>query len=261
MVHVCCVPSCSSRSDRERNLSFFSLPLKNKKLLRQWIHVIGRSNLPVNGGTRICSRHFVKAEGRKLHASEVPSKQLPLLPTKVTPSRNRKPPRERQLPVEQQADDQPLSDAVLCCDAAVNTNWNVDEVKEQAQRIDLLEAEVKQIKTNLEQQKFRLKNIASDDKMVTFYTGFPSYSALLACFRFLGPAVDYLSFTGRNGETLPMKRFRPHLLPPLEEFFLVFVRVRLGLMEQDLGYRFGMSQSTVSRVTIAWINFMYLQFS
>ena len=32
-------------------------------------------------------------------------------------------------------------------------------------------------------------------------------------------------------------------------------------MEQDLGYRFCVSQSTVSRVTIAWNNFMYLQFS
>ena len=126
----------------------------------------------MNGSTRICSRHFVKVDGRKLHASEAPSKELPLLPTKVTPSRNRKPPRERQLPVEQQADDQPLSDSALCCDAAVNTNWNVDEVKGQAQRIDLFEAEVKQIKANLEQQKFRRKNIASDDMMVTFYTGF-----------------------------------------------------------------------------------------
>ena len=32
-------------------------------------------------------------------------------------------------------------------------------------------------------------------------------------------------------------------------------------MEQDLGYCFGASQSTVSRITITWINFMYLQFS
>ena len=59
--------------------------------------------------------------------------------------------------------------------------------------------------------------------------------------------MDYLSFTGRNGEALPMKRFKPRLLPPLEEFFLDFVRLRLGLMEQDLGYRFGVSQSTLSR--------------
>ena len=143
----------------------------------------------------------------------------------------------------------------------MNTDWNVDDkVKEQAKRMDLLEAEVKQIKVNLEEQRFRLKNIAGDDKMVAFYTGFPSYSALIACFRFLGPAVDYLSYTGRNGETLPEKRFRPHVLPPLEEFFLLLVRLRLGLMEQDLAHRFGVSQSTVSRVTIAWINFMYLQF-
>ena len=142
MVHVYCVPSCSSRSDREQNLSFFSLPLKNR-LLRQWIHLIGCANLPVNGSTRICSRHFVKAEGRKLHASKVPSEELPLLPTKVTPNKHRKPPKEHPPPVEQQADT-PLSDAALCRDAAVNTDWNVDDkVKEQAKRIDLLEAEVK----------------------------------------------------------------------------------------------------------------------
>ena len=46
---------------------------------------------------------------------------IPLL-TKVIPSRNRKPLRKRQLPVEKQADDQSLSDAALCCAAAVNTN-------------------------------------------------------------------------------------------------------------------------------------------
>ena len=34
----------------------------------------------------------------------------------------------------------------------------------------------------------------------------------------------------------------------------------LGLMEQDIAYRFNISQSTVSRIIITWINFMYLQF-
>ena len=34
--------------------------------------------------------------------------------------------------------------------------------------------------------------------------------------------------------------------PPLEEFVLTMVRLRLGLFEQDLAYRFGVSQSTVS---------------
>ena len=38
------------------------------------------------------------------------------------------------------------------------------------------------------------------------------------------------------------------------------VRLRLGLLEQDIAYRFGISQSTVSRIFTTWINFMYLQF-
>ena len=52
---------------------------------------------------------------------------------------------------------------------------------------------------------------------------------------------------------------RKRILPPMEEFFLVLVRLRLGLLEDDLAYRFGVSQSTVSRIIITWINFLYLQ--
>ena len=39
----------------------------------------------------------------------------------------------------------------------------------------------------------------------------------------------------------------------------MLVRLRLGLMEQDIAYRFNISQSTVSRIIITWINFMHLQ--
>ena len=38
------------------------------------------------------------------------------------------------------------------------------------------------------------------------------------------------------------------------------IRLRLGLFEKDLGYRFDVSQSTVSRILTTWINFIYLQF-
>ena len=50
------------------------------------------------------------------------------------------------------------------------------------------------------------------------------------------------------------------MLSPLEECFLVLVCLRLGLFEQDLAYHFAVSQSTVSRIAITWINFLYLQF-
>ena len=53
---------------------------------------------------------------------------------------------------------------------------------------------------------------------------------------------------------------RHRTLCPIDEFFLVMIRLRLGLLEKDLAYRFGISQSTVSRILITWINFLYLQF-
>ena len=40
----------------------------------------------------------------------------------------------------------------------------------------------------------------------------------------------------------------------LDEFLLVFMRLRLGLLEQDLAQRFCVSFSTVSRVLTTWYN-------
>ena len=52
---------------------------------------------------------------------------------------------------------------------------------------------------------------------------------------------------------------RKRSLSPLEEVFLILVRLRLGLFEQDIAYRFGISQSTVSRIFCTWINLLYVQ--
>ena len=114
MVHCCCVPGCTDQSDSERHLSYFGLLLKNKSLLKQWKHRIGRNNLPTNGYTRICSAHFVRAAGRRLRSDEVPSVNLPVLATSVTKLTPRRPPRERVYAtlhndVENSGDDGPSS--------------------------------------------------------------------------------------------------------------------------------------------------------
>ena len=41
---------------------------------------------------------------------------------------------------------------------------------------------------------------------------------------------------------------------------MVLIHLCLGLLEQDLAYRFTVSQSTVSRIVNTWINFIYSQF-
>ena len=48
-------------------------------------------------------------------------------------------------------------------------------------------------------------------------------------------------------------------LPPLEEFLLVLMRLKAGLFVQNLADRFGISISSVSRICITWINFLYYE--
>ena len=64
-------------------------------------------------------------------------------------------------------------------------------------RIEVLESENSRLKA-LPKQKhyFRIENICEDDKKVTFYTGFGSYSIFCAFFDFLGPVVNHLNYWG-----------------------------------------------------------------
>ena len=44
-----------------------------------------------------------------------------------------------------------------------------------------------------------------------------------------------------------------------DELLMTLMRIRPAREEQDLAYHFGVSQSTVSRITSMWINFLYLR--
>ena len=112
--------------------------------------------------------------------------------------------------------------------------------------------------SKLKSAQLRISSVEYDDKMIQFYTGFTSYKLLKACFDFLGPAVENLNYWGQvkdvesNNDTFDgsdkssQSKGRHRTLCPIDEFFLVMIRLRLGLLEKDLAYRFGISQSTVS---------------
>ena len=68
-----------------------------------------------------------------------------------------------------------------------------------------MEEQLEEMKPKLTEQKreneslkFTLDNIACIDKKVPFYTGFPRHVALMACFKFLGPAVNELIYWNSN---------------------------------------------------------------
>ena len=260
MVNTCIVPGCGSRSDRDHHLSFHCLPLTNKPLLKQWLHQIGRKNAPVNQNSRVCSKHFKRSHMRKLRPDEYPTENLPKLATRVTTATPRRPLVRRPLQ-ENRHDDSDNGDRMEQLptrEISVNTDDD-QQVKKLEARVCELEEEIKELRKD-ESSRFSLESIASDDSKVAFYTGFPSYDHLKICFDFLGPAASQLIYRDSRRVLDHSNKGRPRSLPPMEELFLTLVRLQLGLLEQDIAYRFGISQSTVSRIFTSWINFMHIQF-
>ena len=229
MVHSCAVPDCHNRSNRETELSYFGLPLSNKKLLRIWVHKIRRTNLPLNQNTRICSNHFVSAAKRKLRPGEYPTLNLPL-PSHTKVVKPRKSPKVRAVPTETietsdivEVDDEPqrheptpMSETVLV---------GTDDSSFEALDKTAVKCEEENAKS-----KFCLDNVAAKD--IPFYTGFPTFESLRACYNYLGPEVDYLMRWGSKDKDVGHGRSRS--LTSFDEFFLVLVRQRMGLFEKDL---------------------------
>ena len=177
MVHFCAVPGCSNRSDRETHLSFHRLPLKNKKLLKQWIHKIGRAHLLINESTRISCEHFVNSKGRLLRSDEVPSQKLPVLPTRVLSPPRRRPIVRITLPESSKSQ---LPAGTEYKEVGVNTDLTgadihflERELSERKESVQQLNNECMDLK---EKQHLRLKGIGDDDNKVRFYTGFATLS-------------------------------------------------------------------------------------
>ena len=122
-------------------------------------------------------------------------------------------------------------------------------------RIEVLEAENAQLKSEPRKAYFRLEDIEHDDNLVRFYTGFVSFAIFIAFFEFLGPFVNHLNYWG--SKECIRKRQRKRKLDPKNQLFLTLVKLKLNLKVKDLGFCFGLSMSQVSRYITTWICFLY----
>ena len=115
--------------------------------------------------------------------------------------------------------------------------------------------------------QFSIDKIKDDNAAVSFYTGFPSYEALISFYTYIELKLSKMQYW--KGENL-VKESQPYQLDDnkskpgpsrkltfLDEFLLVLMRLKAGLFVQDLADRFGISASLVSRICITWINLLY----
>ena len=286
--YTCCVPGCYNNSKKQRNVSFHTFPngkSSEKKLLRKkWINLISRKDFVPTSGHRVCSEHF--KGGKKTYLNNVPirtpktTNMPPVRPRKTQRARNRQEPVindvQSSSPADNATDFAPQQDAgisnVVAQTRAVDHDTN-EQLKTQIacllEENQILRAQQNASTTgNLEEnyKELNLEKIKGNNKIFKFYTGLQDYATFQALLRFFGPVVNNLVYhdSGANHEKIAdakyKKRGPKRCLTAEHEFFLVLVRLRLGLLEEDLAYRFHLSQSHISRICITWFDFLHSYF-
>ena len=90
---------------------------------------------------------------------------------------------------------------------------------------------------------FTFEDVEQDDSKILFYTGIPNKETFNAVLDEIND--NALESTTRVGIS-SSNQGRPRRLRIIDEFFLVLVRLQLGLLLEDLSDRFNVSVSTCS---------------
>ena len=100
----------------------------------------------------------------------------------------------------------------------------------------------------------------ASDSDIRFYTGLPDDATFIALYNFVKPKPGFrLNYYNgyANASKDPsyiVSRGRPRNLCELDELFLTLTRLRLGLLEKDLGDRFNILQQEVSQIFATWLD-------
>ena len=148
-------------------------------------------------------------------------------------------------------------------------NYLSEKVRALKNTIKKLERELRAAQTKLvvkEKKPFNMKQLRTD-KAIKLYTGIPSVSAFDALFEEIKTSVPKLNYW--RGPSLPStghlrrkffttpKKFGPQRsLTSREEMVITLMKLKLGLTNDDLAFRFGISSSSVSRILTTWIKFL-----
>lgn len=133
--------------------------------------------------------------------------------------------------------------------------------------IENLKKQIKTLQSRLHiykqmaQTNKKCENVFKSDKSVRFYTGIPSVAAFNNLLRIVEPKVQLLRIWKGpkhfNANILSqkkvLKRGPKKRLSVKEEMTLVLMKLKLGLLNEDLADRFGISSSYVSKIFTTWI--------
>ena len=285
MVKSCCAFGCTNRYHKGTKLSFYRFPADRERRSK-WIAALKREDWQPSEHSWVCSAHFVsgKKSDDPLSPDYIPSVfSFVKTPEKRKAKRAVERYEQRQLSKKQRleysktAQDRGSSSsstlephtqgitkevatqttAVETTDAATCTEGNIHLTDSavmtdmsgryvQALEEECLGSADRKVELECKEGRFLCSEDAfkSDGNKVKFYTGLPCFSILMVVFNFVSPHV---------------KHDDRHSLSRFEQFIATLMKLRLNLFDQDLAYRFGVHQSTISRNFKRWLDVMYVR--
>ena len=251
MGKACCAVGCTNRFTKGTGVSFYRFP-KDPARRALWIAAVGRKNWTPNKYSWICSAHFVS--GKKSDDPLSPEYVPTLFAHTGSPAKRKagdmsryqrsQAAKRRKIDAEPgsscSTDEEESDSEIGAQKCSTMTDLSGDDVLKLQDECQLLGAENHRLKDSadcLTEASFQ-----NNDAKVKFYTGLPSFATLISVFTFVSAHVI----------TAPQAS-----LTTFQQFVMVLMKLRLNLANQDLAYRFGVHQASVSRNFRKWIDVMY----
>ncbi|XP_019859329.1 PREDICTED: uncharacterized protein LOC100640513 [Amphimedon queenslandica] len=255
MVNSCCAFNCTTRDckeTRDAGIKFYRIPLKEPKR-SLWLNAIKRKNFEPKQHTVICSQHFVGGvkSDDPLSPSYVPSLfAFTSSPLKRKAShdmqryqalKKREQSKGTAISVASSESSEPMSTSANTVSIATQTDMTVAKIETQEAELQLRVNEVVDLKKAIPKGYPSIEDFVASEKLLRLYTGLNSFTVLMAVFHLVSGAI-----VGN-----PLSK-----LDKFACFTMVLMKLRLNANNSDLAFRFGVSESTVSRVFSKWIKVM-----
>lgn len=123
-----------------------------------------------------------------------------------------------------------------------------------------LEDKIVSLEAHITNISFGFESCRLDEHKFFFYTGLrPEQFDVL--WLFLGEDTNNINiWRGEKNTQSKAHRQYSKFLTPKNQLFLMLVRLRTGLLLQDLSYRFNISVSYASKIITTWVLFLYEKF-